>query len=182
MKDLSTLPRLACRVLHPLAIMLVSCSGCVLPTQLSQEPQEANFPPVLTRAIPAFGPLGPFNTQNDFYELHLFAVDANASDTVLHARLFFQRPMETTRHFAQQEATLTLPPAGVQAADIPNTERTGSFFQLVNGAHLCGEVLPTGGDLFALVADRPFSITPGMEDLAPGGKVTENHWDLACVQ
>jgi hypothetical protein len=151
----------------------LTLSGCLLPTSLHDE-TEPNAPPVFTSATPAFGPLTLVGDQR--VELDLAALDINTDDNPLYVRLF----MSTTpgsRFFTGFETTLSFPMT-TPTDDIPKTPRTGSFFS--NGAGQLCLFWPSGGDLYAIVADRKFNMLPLPEDQAAGGFTSEEHWDLNC--
>src|SRR5215469_6790963 len=52
--------------------------GCVIPTPLEEEPLPVNYPPVLTKADPPFGPLA--HQRSDPFDLKVFADDPNIQD------------------------------------------------------------------------------------------------------
>jgi hypothetical protein len=148
-----------------------------MPTALVDEAQEENSRPVLSHADPPFGPLPLTSAQT--IDLKLFAQDPNPDPVTnqLYARLFkLGTTGPTSRIYLQYPATLNYPP-GTDIVHMPLTELTGSFFG-ETGLDLC--IFGDGTELFAVVADRQFSIAPGQENTAPGGLTNENHWELSC--
>ncbi len=151
--------------------LLSACGG-------STPANGVNDPPSFVDYLidPPFGPLSLGAGQSTV--LKLAAVDPNPDPVgLLYARLFLIGTTGlTSRDYTQDETTLTYP-AGTDVNNSPLTQLTGSFFP--TGADLCA-LFPGAGDLFVVVADRDFSNDPGMENTAPGGSTSENHWDLHC--
>jgi hypothetical protein len=168
-------------------------AGCVLPTELHELEQPPNYRPVFITSLagPPFGPLPLSRT--DRIDLSVAADDANLDDT-LYARLFrLGNAGATSRAYTGYEITLTFPstPVTCQPTEqMPEScdrfRRSGDFFP--TGLQLC-TLYKDGGELFVVVADRPFCKPQpndpndpclGKENTAPGGLTDENLWELEC--
>lgn len=159
-----------------MALVAATASGCVLPTTLEQE-QTINYRPVIVSASPGFGTLT--RTANDADTIDFFVEDANAEDVTIYARLY--TGSGTTRIYTFLSTTARYPD-GVDPTQVTDPEHpphlVGNFFGTA-GAKLCG--LGYAGDLYLVVADRPFA-NDVTEDTVPGlnGLTNENHWTLVC--
>ncbi len=168
----------------------LTLSGCLWPTPLHEAPSAKNVdePPSFVEGSinPPFGPLSVAGVASN-PPLNLVAVDPNPDEPsppnnqlkngLLHARLFLLGSSgPSSRVFAQHETTLTFP-AGTDFNSATLPQLTGSFFP--DGSDMCA-LYPNAGDLFVVLADRDFSDTQGMENQAPGGLTSENHWELDC--
>jgi hypothetical protein len=156
----------------------MASSGCLIPTALVEEAQEQNSRPVLAHADPAFGPLPA--TAGQALDLRLFAQDPNPDPVTqqLYARLFKLGTTGPTSRIYTGNFTELNYPQGTDIEHMPLTELTGSLTR-TTGLDLCG-IFGDGTELFAVVADRPFSNDSGQENTAPGGLTNENHWELSC--
>jgi hypothetical protein len=153
-------------------------SGCLWPTSLTDEVQAENNRPVFASSDPVFGPLTVVNTQ--VVDLKLQAQDPNPDKDTnnLYVRLFrLGTTGPTSRIYTFISSVLTYPP-GTDIANHPLTPLSGSLFP-PSGTILCSN-FDDGDELFVVVADRPFSNELGMENTAPGGLTSENHWTLRC--
>jgi hypothetical protein len=140
-------------------------AGCLLPTQLDSAPPDVNHRPVLvtSQVQPSFGPLE--HAATDTVEIQVVAEDPDLGDD-LTARLFHLNAQGTLDFIAELQH-LTQDPK-------PNDlVRRGAFTPF----KLCSVLVP--GDLFLVVADRPFTSTTAE---AQGGLTDENHWELTCVK
>jgi hypothetical protein len=160
--------------------MLACCtvSACLWPTSLTDEVQAENNRPVFSSSDPVFGPLSVVAGQ--VVDLKLQAQDPNPDKETssLYVRLFkLGTTGPASRIYTGRAAVLTYP-SGTDIVNRPLTPLTGSLFP-PSGIILCGNFVD-GDNLFVVVADRPFSDEIGMENTAPGGLTSENHWRLEC--
>lgn len=151
---------------------VIWCIGCVIPTPLDQAPAPVNYSPVFvtTQVTPPFGPLSdPISTG---VTVTLAATDPNPDD-VLSVALF--KPDATVPGGLLQLVSpqTLMKPAASDMGD-PNL-RLGSIDLTVCSNSTDGFTL----DLYAIVADRPFSAT-GNRSQAPGGLTDSNHWEVTC--
>ena len=146
--------------------------GCVIPTPLDQAPAPVNYSPVFvtTQVSPPFGPLPvPISTG---VTVSLAATDPNPDD-VLTVGLFKPDAAAQGGLAPVFPAQNLMKPAASDMGD-PNL-RIGSIDLSVCDFSADGFTF----DLYAIVADRPFSST-GNRAQAPGGFTDSNHWEITC--
>jgi hypothetical protein len=151
---------------------VIYCIGCVIPTPLDQAPAQMNYPPVFvtTQVTPPFGPLpDPISTG---VTVSLVATDPNPDDVLSVA--LFEPDATAPGGMRQVVAPQTLTKQAASDMGDPNL-RVGSIDLPVCFNSTDGFMF----DLYAFVADRPFSST-GNRSQAPGGLTNSNHWEITC--
>ena len=152
--------------------LVIWCIGCVIPTPLDQAPAPVNYPPVFvtTQVTPPFGPLpDPISTG---VTVSLAATDPNPDDVLSVA--LFEPDAAAPGGLRQVVAPQTLMKPSASDMGDPNL-RIGSIDLPVCFNSTDGFMF----DLYAFVADRPFSST-GNRSQAPGGLTNSNHWEITC--
>jgi hypothetical protein len=153
------------------AIFILLLAACEAPSI------HENSRPVFSHSDPTFGPI--ISAAGQSLELTLAAQDRDPDPATekLYVRLFkLGNDGPSSRLYVGDSTTLSYP-ADSDFQNQPLTPLAGSLFG-PTGADLCA--IFSDGELFVVVADRPFSDAPGEENLAPGGLTDENHWELSC--
>lgn len=151
---------------------VIWCVGCVIPTPLDRAPAPTNYSPVwvTTRVTPQFG--AATETVSGPIALTYVATDPNLDDT-LYVKLL---ELSSTSPTGYVDAGFSTTLMNANDPSDP-TLRIGSDtpFLCLHAQHL------DTFEVYAVVADRPFSETNKNSPTVEGGLANSNHWTLTCM-